>query len=537
MKKYFLLVLPSLFVLLASHATTAQNAEIKPAPTFTAGELKSLPRDDWITNGGNVYNQRYSPLKQINRDNVRELKAVWRARLDGSGTEIQHSGEAQPIVYDGVVYIVTGANDVFAVSVETGERLWKYEAYLDPAIATSICCGWAARGLALGEGKIFVGQLDGKLVALDQRSGDPVWEIQAERWQAGYTITSAPLYFDGMVITGFAGAEYGTRGRVKAYSVDDGSLLWTFYTVPEPGQPGSDTWPADSDAWKNGGGSVWQTPAVDPDLGLLYFYTANAGPDFNGSTREGDNLFTSSVVALEASTGEMSWYYQTVHHDIWDYDGTNPVILFDAEIDGRQRKGIAAAGKTSFVYILDRTNGEPLIGIEERPVPQEPRQKTAATQPYPVGDALTPQHIDVAPEHFKLVNGGKIFTPYWDEPVVMKPSPLGGANWPPSSYDPATHLMYVCANDQIQVFQADIVGEAEEGKQFLAGAFNRTRIPTTGYFAALDLTTNKLVWRQHWADTCYSGSTVTAGGLVFVGRNDGRLLAMDSSDGTWLWEF
>ncbi len=537
MKKYFLLVLSSLIVLLASYATTAQNAKIISAPAFTDDELKSLPHDDWITNGGNVYNQRYSPLKQINRDNVHELKAVWRARLDGSGMEIQHSGEAQPIVYDGVVYIVTGANDVFAISVETGERLWKYEAYLDPAIATSICCGWAARGLALGEGKIFVGQLDGKLVALDQRSGDPVWEIQAERWQAGYTITSAPLYFDGMVITGFAGAEYGTRGRVKAYSAGDGSLLWTFYTVPEPGQPGSDTWPADSDAWKNGGGSVWQTPAVDPDLGLLYFYTANAGPDFNGSTREGDNLFTSSVVALKASKGEMSWYYQTVHHDIWDYDGTNPVILFDAEIDGRQRKGIAAAGKTSFVYILDRTNGEPLIGIEERPVPQEPRQKTAATQPYPVGDALTPQHIDVAPEQFKLVNGGKIFTPYWDEPVVMKPSPLGGANWPPSSYDPTTHLMYVCANDQIQVFQADIVGEPEEGKQFLAGAFNRTRIPTTGYFAALDLTTNKLVWRQHWADTCYSGSTVTAGGLVFVGRNDGRLLAVDSSDGTWLWEF
>jgi len=537
MKNYYLRAITSFVILFATYATQVQAQETKSAPAFTGDELKSLPRDGWITNGGNVYNQRYSPLDQINRDNVNNLKAVWRARLDGSGAGPEHSGEAQPIIYDGVVYIVTGSNDVFAISVDTGERLWKYEAYLDPAITTSICCGWAARGLALGEGKIFVGQLDGKLVALDQQTGEPVWEVQAERWQAGYTITSAPLYYDSMVITGFAGAEYGTRGRVKAYSADDGSLIWTFYTVPEPGQPGSETWPADTDAWKNGGGTVWQTPAVDPDLGLLYFYTANAGPDFNGSLREGDNLFTSSVVALDAATGELSWYYQTVHHDIWDYDGANPVILFDAEIDGGQRKGIAAAGKTSWVYILDRTDGQPLVGIEERPVPQEPRQKTAATQPYPIGDSITPQHIEVAPEQFKLINGGRIFTPYWDEPVAIKPSALGGANWPPSSYDPTTQLMYICAGDEIQIFQAGIVGEPEEGKEFLGGAFNFTRIPTTGYFAALDLTTNKLVWRQEWADTCFSGSAVTAGGLVFVGRNDGRLLAIDSSDGSWLWEF
>ena len=537
MKKYLLLALCSLVVLLAISATSAQNEEIKSAPPFSADQLTALPRDGWITNGGNVYNQRYSPLDQINRDNVSELKAVWRARLDGSGAGPMHSGEAQPIVYDGVVYIITGANDVFAISVETGERLWKYEAYLDPAIATSICCGWAARGVALGEGRVFVGQLDGKLVALDQKSGQPVWEIQAERWQAGYTITSAPLYFDGMVITGFAGAEYGTRGRVKAYNADDGSHLWTFYTVPEPGQPGSETWPADSDAWKNGGGTVWQTPAVDPDLGLLYFYTANAGPDFNGSLREGDNLFTSSVVALEAATGEMNWYYQTVHHDIWDYDGTNPVILFDVELDGRQRKGIAAAGMTSWVYILDRTSGEPLIGIEERVVLQEPRQKTAATQPYPVGDSITPHRIDIAPEGYKLVNEGKIFTPFWDEPVVVRPGALGGLNWPPSSYDPTAQTMYLCANEKIHVYQADKVGDAEPGTQFLGGAFNSTRIAPTGIFAALDVTTNKLVWRQEWPDTCYSGSAVTAGGLVFVGRNDGRFMALDASDGTWLWEF
>jgi alcohol dehydrogenase (cytochrome c) len=523
--------------LIISCESQSRDEETRTAPAFSADALIASPRSGWITNGGNVYNQRYSPLDQINRDNVHELKAVWRARLDGSGSGPQHSGEAQPIVYDGVVYVVTGDNDVFAISVETGERLWMYAAGLDPAISTSICCGWAARGLGLGDGKIYVGQLDGKLVALDQASGEPVWQVQAERWQDGYTITSAPLYFAGMIITGFAGAEYGTRGRVKAYDAADGSLLWTFFSIPEPGQPGAETWPADSDAWKNGGGSVWQTPAVDPELGLIYFYTANAGPDFNGSAREGDNLFTSSVVALHVATGEMAWHYQTVHHDIWDYDGSNPVILFNAKFDGYERKGIAAAGKTSFVYILDRTNGEPLVGIEERPVPQEPRQKTAATQPYPIGDPITPHHIDIAPEGHKLVNEGKIFTPFWDEPVVIKPGALGGLNWPPSSYDPATHTMYLCANDQIQVYKADEIGEPEPGAQFLGGAFNGTRIPPRGIFAALDVTTNKLAWRQEWPDTCYSGSAVSAGGLVFVGRNDGRFMALDSSDGSWLWEF
>lgn len=521
---------------LATISSLASDGAIRPAPAFSGEQLKSHPRGGWITNGGNVYNQRYSPLEQINRENVHELKAVWRARLDGSGAGPQHSGEAQPIVFDGVVYIVTADNDVFALSVESGKRLWKYEANLDPEISTA-CCSWTSRGLGLGDGKIFVGQLDGKLLALDQKTGAPVWSVQSERWQAGYTITSAPLYYDGLVITGFAGAEYGTRGRVKAYDATDGSHRWTFYPVPEPGQPGSETWPDDNDAWKNGGGTVWQTPAVDPDLGLIYFYTANAGPDFNGSERAGDNLFTSSVIALEARTGTMRWYYQTVHHDIWDYDGANPVVLFDAKFDGRERKGIAAAGKTSWVYILDRADGTPLIGIEERPVPQEPRQKTSPTQPYPIGDAITPQRIDVAPGGFKLINEGRIFTPFWDESVVAKPGALGGMNWPPSSYDPATQTMYLCASDQMQIYKAEDVGEFEKGKQFLAGGFNFTRIPSTGYFAALDLKTNRIIWRQQWSDICYSGSSVTAGGLVFVGRNDGRFMALDSSDGSWLWQF
>ena len=287
--------------------------QAEPAPAFSPSQLVPPPTSSWPTNGGNIFNQRYSPLDQITTENVKDLKGVWRARLNGSGVGPPYSGEAQPIVYDGVVFVPTGADDVFALSVETGETLWVYESNLDRSIAT-VCCGWLSRGVGLGDGKIFLGRLDGKLVAIDQSSGEEVWSTQAERWQEGYTITSAPLYYDGMVITGFAGAEFATRGRVKAFDAKTGKLVWTFYTIPGPGEFGHDTWPDNSDAWKTGGATVWQTPAVDPNLGLLYFSTGNPGPDFTGSVREGDNLFSVSMVALDVKTGEYRWHFQQVHH-------------------------------------------------------------------------------------------------------------------------------------------------------------------------------------------------------------------------------
>jgi len=511
---------------------------ISPAPAFSAETLAALPTSGWLTNGGNLFNQRFSPLTQINRQNVVDLKGVWRARLGGSGVGARYSGEAQPIVYEGVIYVVTGADDVFAITVATGEILWAYEAHLDPDIST-VCCGWTSRGVALGEGKVYVGQLDGRLVALDQQTGGVVWSTQAERWQEGYTITSAPLYYDGLVITGFAGAEKGIRGRVKAYDSKDGSLGWTFYTIPGPGEVGHETWPQDNEVWKHGGASVWQTPALDPELGLLYFSTGNPGPDFNGSVRAGDNLFAVSIVAIEVKTGKYRWHFQQVHHDMWDYDSANPVMLFDVEIDGVWRKAAAEAGKTGWVYILDRITGEPLLGIDERPVLQEPRQFTSSTQPYPRGDAFVPQMVDIAPEGYTLVNQGRIFTPYWTEGAVSKPASFGGANWPPSSYDPASSYYYVCANDRMNNFNGgDRHNEIPpDGEGYTGGRFERVSMPPTGIFAALDMRTNRIVWRQRWKDMCYSGSVVTAGGLLFVGRNDGRLTALDSSDGLPLWEF
>jgi alcohol dehydrogenase (cytochrome c) len=519
-------------------ANTSAFVEAGLDSVITDKELAAQPTGGWLKNGGNLFNQNYSPLTQINRENVANLKGVWRAHLDGSGTKPKYSGEAQPIVHDGIIYVVTGADDVFAMSVKTGKVLWKYQANLDDTI-TTVCCGWTSRGVALGEGKVFVGQLDGKLTALDQKSGQPVWSIQAEPWQNGYTITAAPLYYNGMLIVGFAGGENGVRGRVKAYDTKDGHLIWTFYTIPGPGEFGHETWPQDNEAWLHGGATVWQTPAVDPELGLIYFTTGNPGPDFNGRIRRGDNLFATSMVAVDAKTGKYRWHFQQIHHDLWDYDGPSPVILFDVNINGRVRKAAAEANKAGWVYILDRTNGKPLIGIDEKPVPQESRQHTAATQPIPRGDAFIPQAVDIAPEDLPLVNHGRIFTPFWKEPIVAKPGARGGANWPPSSYDPKTNYFFVCATDAANVFRGGEDDEkiTPEGQRYIGSAFGGAPIPASGIFAALDMKTNRLVWQQRWKDSCYSGSVTTAGGLVFAGRNDGRLTALNSSNGKRLWEF
>ena len=301
-----------------------------------------------------------------------------------------------------------------------------------------------------------MGRLDGKLVALDRKTGAPVWTIQAERIEENFSITPAPVYYDGLVITGFAGADRGTRGRVKAYDADDGKLVWTFYVIPGPGEPGHETWPQDNDSWKYGGGAVWQTPAIDPELGLVYFSTGNAGPDYNGAVRAGDNLYTVSIVAVELKTGKYRWHFQQVHHDIWDYDSANPVVLMDLNVAGRARKAIVEVGKTGWAYILDRETGEPIVGIDEQAVAQEPLQATAATQPFPRGDAVVPHRLEIAPEGYRLVNEGRIFTPFaGEDPTIVKPGIWGGASWPPSSYDPVKQQLFVCASSVPGGFTGD----------------------------------------------------------------------------------
>lgn len=521
----------------SSSSNPALIGDNSPYSTLT---LSQTPTDTWRTNGGSLMNQRYSGLNQINRENVSQLKAKWRIHLNGSGMGTRNSGEAQPLYDNGKIYIVTGDNGVYALDVASGEQSWEYKANYPEAMGKSVCCGWTSRGLGMSEDKIFVGQLDAKLVALDKASGAIVWETQAAKWEEGYSITGAPLYYDGMVITGFAGAEYGVRGMVKAFDAQTGAEKWTFYTIPGPGEFGHDTWPQDSDAWKHGGASVWQTHAVDPALGLLYFSTGNPGPDYNGAVRAGDNLFSASILAIDVHTGEYRWHFQQVHHDIWDYDSPNPVILFDMIYQGVQRQALAQASKTGWVYILDRTTGAPIIGIEEKPVLQEPEQLTSATQPYPIGDSFVPQFIDIAPEGTTLVNQGRIFTPFGiGKPALIQPSPAGSANWPPSAYDPSRNQMYICAAEtgMTLVQEAIEVPDSHEGNLYTGGGFGGASKPQTGIIAAMDMSTNKLKWQWRWPDTCYSGFLATAGDLLFVGRNDGRLTALDTDTGRQLWEF
>ena len=497
--------------------------------------LRSPVGKDWITNGGNLNNQRYSTLQQLNTSNVKQLKGAWMTRLKGSGFGGKYSLEASPLVKDGVMYVVTGNDDVFALNAKTGAILWEYWSGIDQKIST-VCCGWVNRGLAMGEGLLFFGQLDANVAALDMKTGKVAWKTPIEKWENGYTITSAPLYYDGIVYSGISGGEFGVRGRLTALDARTGEILWRWYTLPGPGEFGSHTWPPGTDHAMRGGATIWNTPALDPELGLIYFGTGNCGPDYDGSVREGDNLFCASLVALKAKTGEYVWHFQQVHHDIWDYDAASPVVLFDTVINGQPRKGIAEAGRTGWVYILDRTNGQPLIGIEERPVPQDPRQKTAKTQPFPIGEATVPHCAEPLPGYEKP---GCIFDPFWETPVLIQPSGIGGTNWSPVPFSPDTGYLYVPGTVRTSAF-------TRYGDRFVLG--NRyvggtqaapIGSPMSGTFTAIDSRTNKIAW-QH--KTPYrigggGGSAVTAGGLVFRGEPDGNFLALDAKTGEELWRF
>ena len=360
----------------------------------------------------------------------------------------KYSAEATPLVKDGIMYVVTGNDDVFALNAKTGEFKWERWSGIDQQI-TTVCCGWLNRGLAMGEGMLFLGQLDANVVALDIKTGKEVWKTPIEDWKNGYGVTSAPLYYDGIIYSGITGGEFGVRGRLTALDAKTGKILWRSYTLPAPGEVGADTWPAGTTHAMRGGASIWNTPALDPELGLVYFATGNCGPDYDGAMREGDNLFCASIMAIDAKTGAYKWHFQEVHHDIWDYDAASPVVLFDTAIDGQPRKALAEAGRTGWVYILDRTNGKPLVGIEEKPVPQEPRQKTAKTQPYPVGDATVPHAPSRCPATTRPAASS---SRSGIRPVLIQPGGQGGTNWSPMPYSPDTGFLYVPARSATSAF-------------------------------------------------------------------------------------
>jgi PQQ-dependent dehydrogenase (methanol/ethanol family) len=499
-----------------------------PAAQKSAGWRSPAGRD-FPSVGGNLANQRHSGLTTINKSNVGTLGGAWTIHLEDQ--QAAGTMQATPVVVDGVLYISTGIGNVFAVDGKTGAVKWKYRSGGKPG---------TNRGVAVGGGRVFAGQRDNSLIALDQQTGERLW--RTELAAPGPGTTSAPAtYFNGRVYIGVGGGELGVRGQFGAYDAATGKELWKFWTVPGPGTAGHETWEGDS--WRFGGAPVWTHPAIDPDLGLIYIAVGNAGPDNDGTARGGDNLFTASIVALDLATGAYKWHFQEVHHDIWDYDNAAAPVLADIRVKGQTRKILMHAGKTGMMYIFDRVTGKPLIGIEERAVPQEPRMKTAATQPYPAGDTFVPtcpEPGSVDPKY----RTSCVFGPYWTEPVVMAPGTQGGLAWAPMAFNPDTGLVYVPGSIinsgftlRRQVWDAETQTLRTVGEG--TGFFRPPGEPRSGTLTAMDPATNKIVWQRRTTYPLGTGSGLlsTASGLLFHGESDGQLVAYDIKTGATLWQF
>ena len=309
----------------------------------------------WLMYGGNYQSWRFSPLKDINRQNVKKLTPAWMFQ-----TGIPGQLEASPIIADGVMYLTASYNNLFALDAETGEPLWKYVHPLPADMR--VCCGPTNRGVAIAEDNVFMGTLDAHLVALNRKTGAVAWNTKVDEYTNGFSITVAPLVVKDKVIVGIAGGEYGVRGYVDAYDVKTGERKWRRYTTPAAGEKGVETWAGDS--WKSGGGPTWITGSYDPEQDMLFWATGNTPPDWNGDARKGDNLYTDSVLALNPDTGEVKWYFQFTPHDVWDYDGNTDLFLVNVERSGKTVKALAQPNRNGFLYVLDRTNGQYLHGAQ-----------------------------------------------------------------------------------------------------------------------------------------------------------------------------
>lgn len=484
---------------------------------------------DWQYYGNDPGGMRYVDTDEITPDNVDQLAPAWVFHT-GVANE-STSFETQPIIIDGVMYLSSPHDHVFAVDAATGEEKWTYSPDDMPALSElAICCGQANRGVAVGDGKVFIGRLDAKLIALDAESGELAWEATVADWREKWTETMAPLFVDGMVIIGASGGEFLRRGFVDAYDAATGEQLWRWYTVPESGEPGNETWSGDS--WQTGGATVWSTPAADLDLGLLYITTGNAAPDENGAERAGDNLYATSVVALDLMTGEYRWHFQEVHHDLWDYDAAQPVHLFTLEKDGEETPALGHANKNGNYFILDRRDGTPLYDVDEISVPTEPGwQNPSPTQPDPATDPLIPQEVENAPAG---VEAAPMWTPPQEKPMLIQPGFESGPEWTASAYSPRTKYAYIQAGG----YEPWLYHATEELQNSL-GSTAVDAIPGVdnyGLFDAMDTTTGKLAWQIRTPQKVVSG-VVVAGDVVFFGESNGQFNAVDATSGEILWTY
>jgi alcohol dehydrogenase (cytochrome c) len=489
--------------------------------------------------GGDYSSQRHSRLSQITSANVGNLDLAWVYQAPLAG-----AWQTTPLVVDGILYLTQRPNDVVALDAATGRVYWIYS--YNNSSELIVCCGSNNRGLAILGETLFMGTLDAHLVAIDTRSGRPLWKTKVAESRAGYSITLAPLAVKDRVIVGVGGGEYGIRGFVAAYHAQTGKELWKFYTIPGPGEPGHETWepcPPDSEtycdpeAWKHGAGSVWVTGSFDPELNLNYWGVGNVGPDYNGDQRPGDNLYTASVVALDTDSGELRWHYQFTPHDVYDYDSVQVPVLADIDWRGAPRKAMLWANRNGNFYVLDRATGEFLLG--------KPFVKVTWMSGFDE-------------------NGRPIQTP---QPPGMPtyPAVQGGTNWFSPSYSPRTGLMYISSwHDQAQIYRGVPV-VYEEGRGF-GGGNNAPFVPSAadpskairgapsmpnlrrgpinnwtdaaGYGAvlAMDPARGEPSWRFRTTDVSDTGILTTATDLVITGGREGYLQVLDGRTGELLWK-
>ena len=481
------------------------------APPVAAGvtfdrilKARSEPHN-WLTYYGAYDGQRYSQLDQVNNTNVKGLRPAWEFQFGQFGVQASegtYSFEAAPIVVDGVMYVSAWDGWVFAVNAETGQELWRYKHEIP--IDTPLCCGNVNRGVAVANGKVFVATQNAHLVALDAVKGRPVWTKVFGDVRAGESATLAPLVVKNLVVVGTSGAEFGILGHMDAFDLDTGRSVWRRYNIPKAGQPGGDTWPEKGEARNRGGGSAWVTASYDPDLDLMYWGTGNPSPDFHGDVRPGDNLYTSSVVAVDPDDGRMRWHYQWTPHDLWDYDGNNENILF--ELEGRKLLG--HFDKNGYFFVLDRTDGK-LVRVA------------------PFVERLDWGDIDSTGK----VTPKKIPT---KEGVDICPGPAGGKEWTHAAYSPRTNLFYVPTIETCANFRVEPV-EFKEGLPYYGG--EATTLPDHwGAVRAFDPATGKEVWEWKNDKPMVASVLATAGDLVFAGEPTGEFNAYDARTGQLLWQ-
>ena len=479
---------------------------------------------EWLSHGRTYAEQRFSPLKQIDASNVKSLGLAWYMDLDNT-----RGLEATPLFHDGVIYTSMSWSRVIAVDAASGKELWRYDPEVAKVKARTSCCDAVNRGVALWGDKVYVGTLDGRLIALDAKTGKAIWSQQTTDPAKPYSITGAPRVVKGKVIIGNGGAEYGVRGFVSAYDADTGKLAWRFYTVPgDPALPyehpelreAAKTWQGDQ-YWKlGGGGTVWDSMAYDPELDLLYVGTGNGSP-WNREVRSpggGDNLYLSSILAIRPDTGKLAWHYQVTPGDSWDFTATQQITLAELNIDGKPRKVLMQAPKNGFFYVLDRTNGK-LISAEK------------------FGKVTWAAKVDLA-------TGRPVEAPgvrYEKEPIVMWPSPFGAHNWHSMSFNPGTGLVYIPYQEVPGVYR-------NEGKDFVtrkafntaAGFADATDVPAavvSGALLAWDPVKQKAAWKVPYPTHWNGGTLSTAGNLVFQGTAAGQMHAYSADKGEALWQF